>query len=112
MTLQELINRLQDMQSELGPNDDPDVRFAQQPNWPFEYSISDLILVQQPELMTRDQFDALSEEEQEAAEERADSGELVYLEDNQEAPTAVIYLAEGAQLGYLPGNVSRELGWR
>jgi hypothetical protein len=25
---------------------------------------------------------------------------------------AVIYIGEGAQIGYLPGNPSRALGWR
>lgn len=50
-----------------------EVRMAQQPSWPFEYSI--------------------------------DSRELI--ETDQ-----ALYFAEGSQLGYLPSEVSRGLGWR
>lgn len=47
-----------------------EVRMAQQPSWPFEYSIKDLVIVE-----------------------------------------GVVYLAEGVQLGYLPGEVAQELNW-
>lgn len=51
-----------------------EVRFASQPNWPFEYSINDAVPV------------------------KTDDGEIIYLE-------------EGTQLGYLPGEAKDELGW-
>ncbi len=55
-------------------NEDMEVRFASQPNWPFEYSINDAVPV------------------------KTDNGEIIYLE-------------EGTQLGYLPGEAKDELGW-
>ena len=53
---------------------DMEVRFASQPNWPFEYSINDAVPV------------------------KTDDGEIIYLE-------------EGRQIGYLPGDAKDELGW-
>jgi heme oxygenase len=64
MTAQELIEILE------GMDPDAEVRFASQPSWPFEYSIS-------------------------AAAE----------------VDGVLYLAEGTQLGYLPGEVAEQIGW-
>jgi hypothetical protein len=64
MTVAELIDILE------GMDPDMEVRFASQPSWPFEYSISD-----------------------------------IYPTEN------VVYLAEGEQIGYLPGEVASELGW-
>lgn len=66
MTVEELKEMLEEM------DDDKEIRFAGQPNWPFEYSIRS-----------------------------------TYAENND-----AIYLAEGRQLGYLPGDIKDELGWR
>ena len=62
-----------------GLDDDTQVRFAAQPNWPFEYSISDAT--------------------------------LVTVDRNDHKPTDVLYLGEGRQIGYLPGEAKEELGW-
>lgn len=51
-----------------------EVRFASQPNHPFEYSIED------------------------------NHGELPETDD-------AVYFSEGAQIGYLPGEVSDQLSW-
>ena len=75
MTVEELICELQEM------NPDAEVRLAQQPRWPFEYSIGDIVEVD------------LEDEDEEG-------------ESHQ-----VVYLGEGSQLDYLPGQVSQELGW-
>jgi heme oxygenase len=40
MTLGELIARLEDLAAEIG--DDIEIRMAQQPNWPLEYSIGEV----------------------------------------------------------------------
>ena len=69
MTVQELINELNYV------NPDAVIRFASQPRWPFEYSFSGPVEV----------------------------------EDEEGFPT--VYLVEGSQLGYLPGNVRDEIGW-
>lgn len=62
-------------------DDDVEVRFASQPNWPFEYSIDDVQVVD------------------------------LNGEDGEEEPNEVVYLTEGSQIGYLPGVVSRAIGW-
>lgn len=111
-TLQQLIDVLQDLQSELGPNEDPVVKIAQQPSWPFEYSIGDVVMTDAVNVMTRAEFDALSEDEQEAANERADNDELVFIDEGEELPERCVFIGEGSQLGYLSGGVSRQLGWR
>ena len=64
---------------------DAEVRFASQPSWPFEYSIEN-VHEHYPE---------------------PDDDELI--EEFEDAP--VVYLAEGQQLAYLPGDVKNELGW-
>lgn len=64
MTVAELIDVLESL------DPDMEVRFASQPSWPFEYSISDVC-------------------------------------ETEEA----VYLAEGNQIGYLPGEAAELLGW-
>jgi hypothetical protein len=61
---------------------DMQVRFAHQPNWPLEYRVESAVVID-------DVFDEDSDEEQ-----------------------TILYLAEGEQLGYLPGPVTEHLGWR
>jgi hypothetical protein len=103
MNIVELINELEYMKDIAG--EDAEVRFASQPGWPFEYSISNIIA------MTNEM------REENARAELQDEG-LSEEEINKELEGApelegenVIYLAEGTQLGYLPGDVKNELGW-
>lgn len=106
MHVWELINILRNMP------EDAEVRIAHQPQWPFEYSIGDVVLDEAPEIVTREAFDAMSEEEQENVMRRADEGEVLLLDEGQDVPASVVYIGEGSQLGYLSGGVSRQLGWR
>ena len=76
MTVQDLIYELEQLDG------DTEVRFASQPNWPFEYSIDEVLVTE--------------------TDGRNDNGE----------EKEIVYLSEGRQLGYLPANVSEELGWR
>lgn len=62
---------------------DAEVRLAVQPRWAFEYSIAAVVEVP-------------------AVENESVPG-------NERPP--IVYLGEGAQLGYLPGYVREELGW-
>tara|TARA_R100000951_G_scaffold50728_2_gene42802 strand:+ start:16885 stop:17133 length:249 start_codon:yes stop_codon:yes gene_type:complete len=82
MNVTELIERLQYV-AEVNP--DAEVRLASQPNWPFEWSISNVLEV---DLGVED-------------EDGCSSG--------QEG--TIVYIAEGSQLGYLPGVAKDELGW-
>jgi hypothetical protein len=70
--------------------DDVEVRFAHQPDWPFELEIAS------PDT------DGLA-----IFPSRADDGRLISREGRD-----VVYLAEAGQVGYLPGDVAESLGWR
>ncbi|MGF6607074.1 hypothetical protein OKW45_001974 [Paraburkholderia sp. WSM4175] len=87
MKVAELIKLLE------GLPEDADIRIAQQPNWPFEYGIADAVLVG-PDARPPGYEPDPDEYEDEQPDEN------------------VVYLVEGAQLGYLPGVVAREIGWR
>lgn len=83
MTVGQLLEALQDIAEEHGG--DVEVRLAHQPQWAFEYSIDDVVLVEASE----------PDEDDEDAD--------------QEEP--VVYIAEKSQLGYLSGAASKALGW-
>ncbi len=78
MTVEELIMELENLPP------DAEVRFAGQPNWPFEYSIASVNIIY---------------------EEGDDP------DDIRDDHSPVVYLAEGMQLAYLPEHVKEELGW-
>ena len=80
MTAQELIEELE-YAIERNGNQDVEVLIAQQPSWPFEYTIDQAVMVEHAE-STQD-----------------DNGKVT------------VYLGEGSQIGYLNENASRELGW-
>ena len=67
-------------------DDDVEIRFASQPSWPFEYSINNVVVVD-------------TEEDEFTEDDRYTNGEQI------------VYLVEGKQIGYLPGNVKNEIGW-
>lgn len=75
LTVAELANILNDLVDD--GHGDAVIRYAAQPQWPFEYSVT-----------ADDQVNLIEGE-----------GE-------------VFYIAEGTQLGYLPGQVAEDLGWR
>lgn len=89
MTLAELIQQLNNLAEELGS--DTEVRLAMQPSWPFEYNISQVVAVD------------LGEQEQDD-DYYIGTGEAV-------EPQYIVYLSEGQQIGYLPGQAKTELGW-
>ena len=84
MTVGQLLEALQDIAEEHG--EDVEVRLAHQPQWAFEYSIDDVVMV-------------------EASGPSDDEDE----DSDQEEP--VVYIAEKSQLGYLSGAASKALGW-
>jgi len=90
MTVGELMERLE----QLDP--DSEVRWAAQPVYPFEYSISDVIPVIMDELV--DEEDA----------------EDILMGEIPESPKRddIVYLVQGSQIGSLPGYVCREIGWK
>lgn len=90
MRLSELIEQLEDLATQHG--EEIEVRIAHQPSYPFEYSIGNVVAVDK---------DAPEDDDDEEAQVNAPLEE-----------TFVVYIGEGEQLGYLPGVVSKELGWR
>ena len=98
MTLSELIEQLEDLQTGLGDDVDPEVRLAHQPRWAFEYEISGEVLVGKSPERTEPPV-GFSEDK------------AVEVEDGDQDGT-ISYIGEGTQLGYLSGVASKELGWR
>lgn len=80
MTAQELVDKLQDFIDAYGP--DKEVRIAEQPSYPFEYSIRGCT----------DSMELGFEEEDLAAFE--EDGII------PDGPEKVFYIVEGSQLGY------------
>jgi len=106
MLISELIRILEGVIDDEG---DMEVRYAAQPSWPFEYSISQDYAVcgsndTEIEEITNVLLPDLPPEEKDSVREH-----LNKLEEENER---VMYLAEGSQLNYLPAGVSHELGWR
>lgn len=91
MTAGELRRMLDDV------GDDCEVRFASQPSWPFEYSISSEYFVGVP---------ASGDDEGEDSEDGT-----FFVDSGVDGDGEVLYLAEGTQLGYLPRRVANHLGW-
>lgn len=86
MKLKELIETLQEIEEAIGG--DVEVRYAHQPRWAFEYSIRGAAYVE--------------------------AGKDYYDFDDEDRPPipakkSVVYLAEGQQLNYLPGEAARAL---
>lgn len=78
MNVAELIEILEDCDPET------EIRLASQPKWPFEYSISNVVLAQPS--VDLDEFDG--------------------------GDPRVVYIAEGTQIDYLSGDACEMLGWR
>ena len=77
MTVEELIEELRLFDQEA------EVRFASQPSWPFEYSISGVVQAQVIKMTHK----------------------------GHGTEQDVVYLEEGKQIGYLPTEAKEELGW-
>ena len=102
MTIDELIEVLEEMKETT--SGEAECRFASQPSWPFEYSIRD---VHASSAETRRELrEAEMEEEGLTPDEIED-----WFDENEDEDEDVVYLEEGTQLGYLPGNVKELIGW-
>jgi hypothetical protein len=92
MTVEELIGILE------GFEPTATVRIAQQPNYPLQTSVSDVVEVEMPTCTICD-------------DDEDDEDEC----DCDGATETFVYIAEGEQVReapYLPGFAARELGWR
>jgi len=100
MTVQELIDLLEDMDREA------EVRIADQPNWPFEYEID---AVAEVDGLTCEECGCPWDEHPELDD---DEGCDMTPTDDEAEPSPIVYLATGQQLGYLSGAAATVLGWR
>ena len=121
--------------------DDTELRFALQPGWPFEYSIDSVAVMVDPKiiksLIKEKEQELLTYANERATDSAKDKVDYIQISDDGDGidmydsdgeyldgrvfdwwgPLAhdeiekVVYLSEGSQLGYLPGNVKSELGW-
>lgn len=112
-----------------GVEDDVEVRLAHQPHWPFEYSISTAAVTDPRENLGVEWYGDTEHEEDRAwhivdnSEDPGDDEHWVEgpyetqaeaelnLERKFEEHIPVLYLAEGLQLGYLPGEARKAIGW-
>ena len=97
-----------------------EVRMAHQPHWPFEYDISEVVVTEGPQLEIQE-YDG----HWHVVDANEDPGDEDYwLEDCGPSKidaqmrletwpehTPVVFLGEGSQLGYLPGDARKALGW-
>lgn len=103
MTVQELISRLEDVIDLVG--EDAEVLWAAQPNWPFEYSIRDVVPVTEN---MRDELELMQLRDEGVPPEDI---ELVRAQRGVDQKPGCIYLVEGRQLGYLDPTAREEIGW-
>lgn len=103
MTVTELIEELEALREDCGG--ETEVRFASQPNWPFEYSIGEVVSTSSEEenAILRMEMKAEGATDEEIAKELGDP--------DDDGNDAVIYLSEGRQIGYLPEAARDVLGW-
>jgi hypothetical protein len=78
MTIDDLIERLEEYRDEIGG--DAEVRLMMQPNWPFEYTVAGLA--------SRAEINEACDDDDEPEGDSAGDA------------AAVVYLCEGRQLGY------------
>jgi hypothetical protein len=116
MKLSELLDTLAEAQAEAGEENDPEVRLAFQPNWPFQYEVGDVRAVDlgAPDPEGLPECESCEGEGCETCE-----GTGHALDNGNHVEEFVIFLAEGGQhydahydAPYLPGVAATELGWR
>jgi hypothetical protein len=83
ITIDKLIERLEDLREELDGNGQIEVRLMHQPEWPFEYDIAGVV-------SSRDIRDGDPDEDEDEDESFAPQGDA----------DDVVYICEGRQLGY------------
>ena len=104
MRVQDLIEALQ------GMDPDAEVRIASQPSWPFEHRCNDVVEVDlgQPDPEDAATAQDILDDPESAEEDRETARKML---ERDETKPKIVYLAEGPQVGYLPGIVRSEIGW-
>lgn len=104
MTLDQIINLLEEVR-EIAGGDAP-VFLAHQPNWPFQFSITDVTAVD---------LNAEERVETQVALQAAPAGSDEHRECTEHLadlqPDWKIYVVEGSEQEYLPGVAAKAIGW-
>ena len=116
MNIRDLIDTLEEIAEASEDGGNLEVRFASQPNWPFEYSVSDVLLWDKAERVEAEIEGARQEcddagEEYDLQELREVCESNIEHEMESEGKPDCVYLVEGSQLGYLPGGPKDAMGW-
>ena len=101
-----------EMLEECDPN--AEVRYASQPSYPFENSITELLSWDKETMIDMEIENIQQAIEEDGAEPMSYEDKKALAEDNLEhggGCTPVVYLAEGSQIGYLPEGPKEALGW-
>lgn len=120
MNVRELVAQLLDISenevNELAPREygdpavlDREVRLAQQPNWPFEFSVGEVAEVETHGDDIAEISDAMDDMDMESSEYAEALKELERLKGENKH---LVYIGEGSHLGYLSGSAATALGWR
>lgn len=108
MNAQDLIEIL----TSLPDPENTEVRMAIQPNWPFEHAIAGTVFnheTDQEEYCDEPDRDDYHTTEEYLEAMHTYEGEHPERDPRNQAP--VIYLTDGNQIGYLPGNIASAAGW-
>jgi len=103
-TLQDVIDQLTALIDSDGLSPETPVFLAQQPSWPFEYSVGRIEAVDMNE-PDEDDYEGIDPED-----DSPEANEARQAQRTKE-PEIVIFIGEGSQLGYLPGAARRGLDW-
>jgi len=109
MKVRELIEMLEECPQ------DADVRFASQPNYPFENTIQDVVSYNR-ETRVDMEIEGIQQAIEEDGAEKMSYQEMKELaehnlEHDGKLDEEVVYLQEGSQIGYLPEGPREAMGW-
>ena len=111
MNITDLIQTLEEI-ADGSPN--AEVRFASQPNWPFEYSIREVVPWNKDTMIDTEVENIQQSLEDDGQEPMSYKDMRALAERNLEDEGKledVVYLEEGSQLGYLPEGPKMAIGW-
>lgn len=116
MNVRELRRRLDEVE-----DDNVEVRIATQPHWPFEHEVENVVLTDKTDglvpavgedgswfIINPDDDDAIEAGHGPHPTEEAANAVLSKMREEQ---VRILYLSEGEQVGYLPGEARRALSW-
>lgn len=113
MNIIELMEKLEDVRRDYG--DDVTIRIAMQPHWPFEYSVGTVEINDPSQLLEavedEDGWHVIAPDGAEVAGPLTREEAFGKIDGTTIEGERVLYISEGSQIGYLPGDARMVLGW-